>query len=157
MGPRDESDSFHTASSTSRPLWGRLFSATGLFGVPEQEPLAATILRWMARSLALGLLFLWGAFFVEHVAQWIIQPEEWPPPRVIASLALHLGFLVGLVLGWRWELLGAVFTLLFAGAFFASITWMGGNPFTMVGFFLATSLPAILWLILSRFHAHPER
>jgi hypothetical protein len=97
-------------------------------------------LRWVARGLATALLLFWGAFFVAHLS-WFAQPDQLPPLWVFLTMGLHLLMLAGLLVGWRWEVPGALLVLAAAVPFF----WVSAGP----NFFLftaVTSLPAVLWL-----------
>ena len=104
-----------------------------------------TVGRWFARGAALLLFLFWGAFFVEHLA-WFVHPAEFPPPYVVFLHLLHLTMLVGLLLGWRWERLGAVVVLGGALGFFSQAA--GPNFPT---YFAITAVPAVLWLGCSWF------
>ena len=103
-------------------------------------PRSVTAVRWIARLLGLCLLLLWGAFFVEHL-QWFAQPGQWPPAKVIVLQLVHLAMLAGLVLAWKWELIGSILVIASALAFFSQTA---GGSFLL--FSSITSLPAILWL-----------
>ena len=101
-------------------------------------------LRWLARVWA-GLLFLfWGAFFVEHTAEWFVRGGDWPPLDVSLLHAAHFVMLVGFITGWRWELLGGVLALGGAMLFFPQA---GGKNATL--FTLVSIGPAILWIVLA--------
>jgi hypothetical protein len=96
------------------------------------------VLRWVARALSLALFLLWGAFFVEHLGEWFADPANLPPPYVFVMQGLHGLFLL---VGWRWELLGAGMVLATAVPFF----WFAaGSNFLL--FASVTCLPAALWL-----------
>jgi len=71
--------------------------------------LASTILKWLARGIAMVLGLLWGAFFIEHVNEWYIKPPQgFPPLWVLAAMGFHLGMIVGLVAMVRWSRTGSV-------------------------------------------------
>jgi hypothetical protein len=100
--------------------------------------------RWIARIWALGLLLFWGLFFVEHTAEWFANPNRWPPVQVILLHAAHFVFLVGLLIGWRWELIGGLIALVASLVFFSQA---GGNNALI---FLSFSvIPSLLWIGLS--------
>jgi hypothetical protein len=106
------------------------------------KPDYVTMVRWIARVLALGLFLLWGAFFVVHLKAWFTDPfPKVPPPKVCFIVALHALFLIGLLAGWRWELAGSLIVLLGGGAFF----WAASGRLFPV-FFGVAALPAIGWL-----------
>lgn len=97
--------------------------------------------RWFTRTWATALLLFWGAFFVEHTVEWFSQPQAWPPIDVIALHAAHFALLLGLIVGWRWELIGGVIVLTAAAMFFPKV---GGRH--TVAFLALTTPPAILWI-----------
>jgi hypothetical protein len=107
--------------------------------VLKQWPLARW-LDWAGRIAALVLLLFWGQFFVAHLS-WFADPGNLPPPRVFALQLLHLAFLVGLMLGWRWPLVGSAVLLLAAVPFFWFAAGSRFLPFAAV-----TSVPAALWV-----------
>jgi len=112
-------------------------------------------IRWCARLWAAVLFFFWGAFFVEHLEEWFIRAAGWPPGSVIAIQGLHFLFLLGLVIGWRWELIGGLLAFLAAIAFFGLAAGSNAMVFTMVSI-----VPAIVWIGLAvydhRLRATPE-
>jgi hypothetical protein len=108
--------------------------------IPPRSPGSVTVVRWVARSFGLCLLLFWGAFFVEHL-QWFAHPGQWPPAKVIVLQLVHLTLLAGLVIAWRWELIGSIIALASSIAFFSQTA---GTNFLL--FSSITSLPAALWL-----------
>ncbi len=99
------------------------------------------VARWAARLSAGCLFVFWGQFFVHHLVEWFADWRNLPPAWVIGLMGLHLLMLLGLVLGWRWELLGGVLVLAGAVTFFAVAA---GRNFLL--FTLVTVTPAVLWL-----------
>jgi hypothetical protein len=95
--------------------------------------------RWIARLLGVCLLLFWGAFFVEHL-EWFTHPGQWPPAKVIVLQFVHLVMLVGLVVGWKWELIGSIVVIASAVTFFSQAARANFLLFTSI-----TSLPALLW------------
>jgi hypothetical protein len=83
---------------------------------------SARAARWTARILSGLILLFWGFFLVAH-----LLGDEGRPSRpltaadyaIVASVAAAL---VGLGMSWRWELAGAVTTLL-AIAVCAALNW----------------------------------
>jgi hypothetical protein len=102
-----------------------------------------TVIRWSARALALPVFAMWGMFFVAHLMEWFSNPSKLPPPWVFGMMALHLGILVGLVVGWRWETVGAVVSIVCAAVFFHD----AARPRDVWTFTIGTSLPGLLWLL----------
>jgi hypothetical protein len=101
-----------------------------------------SLVRWVARGLAVCLFLFWGAFFVEHAQEWFIAPyPNHPPLKVCLSVAWHGLLLVGLVVGWRWEFAGSLLVLIAGGVFFHGVA---GRMFPV--FYGVTALPALLWL-----------
>jgi hypothetical protein len=98
------------------------------------------IARWAARISAAALVLFWGAFFVAHLA-WFADPQRLPPPWVFVLVGLHFLMLVGLLVGWKWELAGAVVALASSVPFFAAAA---GRNFPL--FALVTAVPSALWL-----------
>ena len=101
-------------------------------------------LRWLARVWAGLLLLFWGAFFVEHTAEWFARGRDWPPLDVSLIHAAHFLMLVGFIIGWRWELLGSVLVLAGALLFFPQAA--GKNA---TWFILVRVGPAVLWIVLA--------
>jgi hypothetical protein len=100
------------------------------------------VLRWTARGLSLLLFLGWGAFFVEHL-EWFTDPRGWPPAHVARLQTLHGIMLLGLLIGWKWELAGAVVLMASSIPFFLAAA--GGAA---AQFILVTNLPAMLWMYL---------
>jgi len=99
-----------------------------------------TVIRWLARVLAVCVFLLWGAFFVEHLQEWFIQPyPQLPPLKVCAGMALHFLLLAGLIIALRWELVGSLAVIVTAFAFFYD---KAGSRFPVL--FGLTVLPALL-------------
>jgi hypothetical protein len=98
------------------------------------------VARWAARLWAAALVLFWGAFFLEHLA-WFAYPQQLPPPWVFVLMGLHGLMLVGLLAGWKWELVGAVLVLASSVPFFAVAA---GRNFPW--FALVTAVPSVLWL-----------
>ncbi|MFO0950228.1 MAG: hypothetical protein U0835_03575 [Isosphaeraceae bacterium] len=112
---------------------------------------AVTVIRWAARLLSLGLFFLWGAFFVEHL-EWFTHPDRLPPPWVFGVVGLHLAMLLSLLAGWRYERLGGALLIATASLFFFLAAGRNAIPFAAV-----TSLPGVLWLICAGMEAGAGR
>ena len=102
------------------------------------------VVRWCARLWAGALFLFWGAFFIEHTAEWFGRGMITPPAHVVALHALHGLFLVGLLIGWRWELVGGLLTLGAGIAFFMQAGGANGPLFSLV-----SVLPAVAWIALT--------
>jgi hypothetical protein len=115
---------------------------------------AAFILLWLARVWAVGAALILTAFFVEHLT-WFRDPSQWPPLSVFLAQAFHLLLIVGLLMGWRWEVSGAGATLVGAAGFFIA----AGAEWRVLPFLGATCFPALLWpghVWLSRWGAEQQ-
>jgi hypothetical protein len=98
------------------------------------------VARWTARIWATALVLFWGVFFVEHLA-WFTNPQQLPPLWVFLVVGLHFLMLAGLLVGWKWELAGALIALASSVPFFAVAA---GRNFPL--FVLVTAVPSVLWL-----------
>lgn len=130
----------------------------------KSTALTIVIVSWTARLFALGLLLLWGAFFVEHLQEWFLHlAQGLPPPRVWGAQLAHLTLLIGLAMLVRWELAGSIVTILGALAFFGGLIVMtgvaGGKGLPLLGYLGVTLIPALLSLAcwLARNHASGPR
>lgn len=107
------------------------------------ESKAAIVLRWSARVVATLLFLLWSAFFVEHTIEWFIQPlPQTPPAGVWLGHAQHFLILAGLVMLWRWEVIGSLVLIGSSLVFFVD---KAGANFPL--FFGVTAIPAVLLLV----------
>lgn len=121
----------------------------------------ASLLRWLGRVLAAGMLLFWGAFFVEHLWEWFMKPlPKTPPAQVWLGQLLHLALLVSYLLAMKWDLLGGCLILCTAALFF---TLIGITVTVHIAVYLVlTVLPGILlliswWLDCGREIAGPSR
>jgi hypothetical protein len=99
-----------------------------------------SVARWTARIWASALVLFWGSFFVAHLA-WFADPQRLPPLWVFLVVGLHFLMLAGLLVGWKWELAGALIALASSVPFFAIAA---GRNFPL--FALVTAVPSALWL-----------
>jgi Zn-dependent protease len=120
--------------------------------VHTSREVIAVACRWLGRTLALLLFLFWGAFFLEHLSEWLHGPQRAPPLWVWVSQVLHLGMLVGLALMLRWDRLGALVTALGTTAFFASI---GMHRFPWIA--LLNLLPIAGFAVAWCLHRPPAR
>lgn len=97
-------------------------------------------IRWTARVWGAAAAVIVLAFFVEHIA-WLDGGRP-PPNLVVIELVFHLLALIGLVIAWRWEALGASLTLAGVAGFALAI----GGGWRLLPNVCAISMPAILWL-----------
>lgn len=106
-------------------------------------------LRWLARLWATGLVLFWGAFLAEHLLEWIVRAETLPPTWVLSVMVAHFALVVGLVLGWRWEMLGGALVLVSASLLLPGHS----EPRLAPLFMLATIVPGGIWLALGGYEA----
>ena len=101
------------------------------------------IVTWIARVTAVICFLFWGAFFVAHLNAWFITPlltkAQLPPLSIWMQKLLHLGFLVGYIIGFKRELIGGLLGVVSALAFCVSIGVLKFLPWTI--------LPGVLFLI----------
>lgn len=111
------------------------------------------ILKWIGRIFA-GLLFLfWGAFFIEHLFEWFMHPDQGLPPAwVWVGQILHFTMIIGLAIMIKWYLLGAIVTTIGTVAFFLSIGYKG-FPFIAILNAIPIALMSMNWLINKRSRA----
>lgn len=114
-------------------------------------------LRWAARALSCAVLLFIIAFLV----------GEWPgrgdvetalkPRDLVLALFLPLGLMVGLALGWRWEIIGGATALASMVGFYAAhLALSGGLP--RGPWFAVLAVPGLLFLLAglaSREHVTP--
>src|SRR5581483_6732618 len=105
------------------------------------------VIRWMARSSA---ILLAGTLLVFAIGE-IVTPHSGPPTLIREWIGLALtGFwLIGMLLGLRWELLGGLISLCSLIAFVCVINVSG------YGVIFIAAIPAMLFLLdwaLRHFH-----
>ena len=82
--------------------------------------------KWTGRLFASLLFLFWGAFFIEHLLEWFMHPDQGLPPAwVWLSQFLHLTMIIGLAMMVRWDRLGAIITIIGTVVFFSSIGYHG--------------------------------
>lgn len=95
--------------------------------------------RWLARATAVAMILLAGAFFLEHLREWFIEPlPETPPAYVWLAQLLHLAYLVALIVGWKWPRIGGI-----ASTVIAVVFLIDKNP----ALILPTIVPGVLYLL----------
>jgi len=106
-----------------------------------------TLVRWSARALSGLIVLFYGFFLVAH-----LFGEQGQPSRALVSsdyiiLATLIASLVGLMLAWKWELIGAAVTLI-AILICAAVNWK-------VLMFPGTLIPLTALLYLFSFWLRP--
>lgn len=113
--------------------------------------LLATIFRWTARVVGTVLVGL--SLFIA-IGEGMPNPFTQPVRVQIGFLALAL-ILIGILAGWRWELLGGIISLFGWCLFIASVIQLS----RMNWFVIALALPGALYVtsaLLRRYHEkHP--
>lgn len=99
-----------------------------------------TTLRWIARITGLALFLLWGAFFVEHLREFM-NLHNVPPLYVWLIQAVHLIFLLGYIIALKWECTGSLMVIAGSAIFFAATTGSNFAPF-----FIISITPALVYL-----------
>jgi hypothetical protein len=88
--------------------------------------------RWGARILSVPILLFWGWFLIAHLfgdAAPPSRPLVWADAVVLTAMVVSL---VGLVVAWKWELMGGSLTLL-ALSVGALFTWqILAGPYTLI-------------------------
>lgn len=109
-----------------------------------------TVALWAARAASVVLFLLWGAFFVEHIIQWFIEPKNvWPPPSVWFFQTLHGLMLAGLLLALKWERTGMVLMVAASIALF-SLIGMNRFPWFALVNLIPLALFAAYWSLARR-------
>jgi hypothetical protein len=99
----------------------------------------ATCIRWIARAAAAAMFLLAGAFFLDHLQEWFIEPlPKTPPAQVWLSQLLHLAYLIALAIGWKWPRLGGLASIVVAVVFL-----LDKNPSLIP----PTIVPGLLYLV----------
>jgi hypothetical protein len=113
--------------------------------VPEGTQPPAPALRRLARIASLICL----AFIILMVLGEILTPHSPPPSGIHDFVGLALmpgGLFVGLLLAWRWELMGGGISLLSLIAFYAWLGWQDGS-LPRGGILPLLGLPALLFIL----------
>jgi len=97
--------------------------------------------RWIARILGaiIVLLFLW---FLAYAGARVIPALAWGDPQGVPLFAVLVAAVSGVLVAWRWELLGGLLALLGAVAIVA-LVYAGGGAGTLPGA-IVLALPLIV-------------
>jgi hypothetical protein len=104
--------------------------------------------RWSARLLSTLIVLFFGFFLIAHLIGDQGRPSRplvWNDYVILMSIVISL---VGLVLAWKWELVGASVTLV-AIAVCAAVNW---NILVFPGTLIP--LTAVLFLCSRRLHTY---
>ena len=89
-----------------------------------------------------ALLFLsWGFGFLGNFV-WLSKPGETMPAVSWWRMVLQLSFLVGLGVGYRWEIAGAIVILVTSPLY---LLFSGPGP-DGLAYVVLTAIPAVIWL-----------
>jgi hypothetical protein len=106
----------------------------------------ATTMRWVARILALVATALFVYFLIESGAR-IVSSMDWGPQGFPLLIGLAVA-VIGLLLAWRWELLGGVMAVL-GGIATMALVCVGSGPdmlFCALLFALPILVAGVLYL-----------
>jgi hypothetical protein len=103
------------------------------------------ILRWIARILASIMAALILLFFVGETLGEGVQSLSHMTVREILLMFTFFALWLGLLLGWKWELLGGLLTLCAIIVFYA-LNILFAGIFPKGPFFIASALPSLLFL-----------
>lgn len=101
----------------------------------------APVFRWAARLSSAALLVMVVAFYVNLGSG---SPFT-GPPKGTAQLTAFLLVTIGLVVGWLWDVVGALIVL--GGMFVFSAMELVANRGLPTGAFAYFWIPGVLWLI----------
>jgi hypothetical protein len=104
--------------------------------------LLASMCRWTARVV--GTLFVLSIVSIA-VGERMPNPFTQPMWDQVIFLALAL-IMIGILIGWRWELPGGVISL---SGFLLGIAPLNNSPRGLTGFYLALAIPGSLYVASS--------
>lgn len=118
---------------------------------PHHLDITAKAFLWMGRGVALALLLLSGAFFVEHIREWYMgATQSVPPVWVGVGVFLHLGMLIGLAICLRWTAFGSAVVAVTTLAFIVETgIFTGYFPFIVL-YTLAPLICFAIWWKLNK-------
>jgi hypothetical protein len=108
----------------------------------RDESLPTVVVRWSARVLSvvsIGLLLLFFVGEADFSQPIHLTPQEW-----IGVLCFPVGIVAGMIIGWRWEGMGAGIALGSLLAFYVVDLVVTGT-FPSGPFFVLFTLPGILF------------
>ena len=102
--------------------------------------IVASLCRWTARIAGILLVVVLLAFAIGEGIPNLLTLPIWDQ---IAFLGLAL-IMVGILLGWRFELAGGIMALV--GYFLVFVSLFIGKGLALPGFFIALALPGVLYI-----------
>lgn len=109
-----------------------------------KSPTLLMITRWSARVLSALLLAFWGFFIIAHLIGdegRATRPLNWTDYFLLAAM---IGWLAGLALAWKWELLGGTLSLVALSPILIRALLAGPRPSLP---FVLLALASVLFLI----------
>jgi len=103
------------------------------------------ILRWIARILASIMAAMILLFFVGETLGEGVQSLSHMTVREIVLMFTFFALWLGLLLGWKWELLGGLLTLCAIIVFYA-LNILFAGIFPKGPFFIASAFPSLIFL-----------
>ncbi len=112
----------------------------------------SNIIRCVARVLSIVSIGILLLFFIGEG----FNPMQLSVRDCILFLFFPLGITIGMILAWRWEMLGGIIAFVSLLSFYASHFIMS-NKFPPGPYFLIFSLPGILFMLYGMFLYSAER
>jgi peptidoglycan/LPS O-acetylase OafA/YrhL len=111
--------------------------------------------RWIARILGLivVLLFLW---FLAYAGAKVIPSLAWGDPQGVPLFAVLVAAVSGVLVAWRWELLGGLLALLGAAAIVV-LVYAGGGTGSILGAILLALPLAVAGILYLGAHVRARR
>ena len=98
--------------------------------------------RWLARLTSIVTLGIVAMFLLaEPFKPWNVRPREW-----VGFVCFPIGVMLGLIIAWWREGLGAAISLCSLAMFYLVYGWLMGSHVNSLAFLVFTS-PAFLFLI----------
>ena len=113
--------------------------------------IVASLCRWTARIAGILLVVALLVFAIGEGMPNLFTLPIWDQ---IAFLGLAL-IMVGILLGWRFELAGGIMALV--GFFLVFVSLFIGKGLTLPGFFIALALPGVLHITSAVLRQHLEK
>ena len=112
----------------------------------------SNIIRWIARILSIVSMGILLLFFIgEGFNPVQLSARDW-----ILFIFFPLGITIGIILAWRWEMLGGIIAFVSLLSFYASHFIMS-NKFPAGPYFLIFALPGISFMLCGILSRHYKR
>ena len=123
-------------------------------GASDKEDRPTRILRRVARVWSLVIVVIGGVIFVGEILEWLgrdpamVQPYPWFENLMPLAMATAV---LGLVIAWRWEVVGSVITivsvLVVLVVFYGVIGGRGRAPWIVLVIMTPVLIPGVLYLV----------